>query len=121
MTWEELVEILIGFGERVHVVRGDGMDAVSLQLVPVAWFISMKCTGELNIGIYEGDDHRLVGKRSIPLAELTPEFVREEVSKAFAEQVASMLEPEAVKDYLEHLAKQKLAEQRPRFRWDDFP
>ncbi len=32
MTWEELTEILISFGERVYVVHGDGLDAVSLQV-----------------------------------------------------------------------------------------
>ena len=34
MTWEENTDLLITFGEKVHVIRGDNADAVSLQLVP---------------------------------------------------------------------------------------
>lgn len=100
MTWEELVEVLISFGERVHVVRGDGLDTVSLQVVPVAWFIAMKSTGQLNMGVYEGEENRLVGTRAIPLAELTADFVREKVGAALAEQISSMLDPQAVADFL---------------------
>jgi len=111
MTWEELAELLISFGERVHVVRGDGLDTVSLPVVPVAWFIAMKSSGQLNMGIFEGEDNRLVGTRSIPLAELTADFVREEVGKALAEQLASMLDPQAVADFLKHVKRGK--------RWDE--
>lgn len=111
MTWEELVEVLISFGERVHVVRGDGLDAVNLPVVPVAWFMAMKATGQLNMGIYEGEENRLVGTRSIPLAELTEEFVREEVGKALAEQLSSMLDPQAVADFLKATNREK--------RWDE--
>lgn len=110
MTWEELTDVLIGFGERVHVVRGDGLDAVSLQLVPIAWFISVKSVGTLSIGTYEGNDNRLVGGRSIPLEELTPEFVKEEVGKALAKQVATLLNPETIEDFL-----RSRAGQNPRF------
>lgn len=100
MTWEEIVELLIAFGEKVHVVRGDGLDTVSLQVVPVGWFIAMKSAGVLNMGTYEGDDNRLVGTQAIPFAELTPDFLREEVSTAFGKQIAEMLDPEAVRDFL---------------------
>lgn len=111
MTWEEIVEVLISFGEKVHVVRGDNADAVSLQLVPVGWFVSIKSSGVLNTGIYEGDDNRLVGNRTIPFAELTPEFLRQEVQKTIAEQVASFLDPDALRDYLDS------AERKPRRRF----
>lgn len=100
MTWEELTEILISFGERVHVIRGEGLDAVNLPVLPVAWFIAMKATGTLNMGVYEGEENRLVTTRSIPLAELTPEFVREEVSEALEKQTVSLLNPEALKTFL---------------------
>ena len=100
MTWEEITELLIAFGEKVHVVRGDGLDTVSLQVVPIAWFIAMKSAGVLNMGTYEGDDNRLVGSRTIPFAELTPEFLREEVSTAFGKQIAELLDPQAVRDFL---------------------
>lgn len=103
MTWEEIVELLISFGEKVHVIRGDNADAVSLQLVPVAWFVSMKSSGVLNTGIYEGEDNRLVATRTIPFAEITPEFLRQEVANALAKQVASLLDPEALRDYLDRL------------------
>ena len=111
MTWEELVEVLISFGERVHVVRGDGLDTVSLKVVPVAWFIAMNSEGQLNMGVYEGEENRLVGTRSMPLAELTAEFMREEVGKALAEQLASMLDPQAVADFLKATKRGK--------RWDE--
>jgi len=105
MTWEEIADLLIAFGEKVHVIRGDDADAVSLQLVPVAWFVSMKSSGVLNTGIYEGDDNRLVGTRTIPFAELTPEFLRQEVGKAIAEQVAALLDADALRDYLDAAAR----------------
>ena len=111
MSWEEIVEVLISFGEKVHVVRGDNADAVSLQLVPVAWFVSMKASGVLNTGIYEGDDNRLVGTRTIPFAELTPDFLREEVQKAMAQQVVSLLDSDALRDYLDAASRNT----RPRF------
>ena len=100
MTWEEIVELLISFGEKVHVIRGDNADAVSLQLVPIGWFVSLKSSGVLNTGIYEGHDNRLVGTRTIPFAELTPEFLRQEVRKVMAAQMASFLDSDALRDYL---------------------
>jgi len=30
MTWEEITDLLITFGEKVHVIRGDNAEAVSL-------------------------------------------------------------------------------------------
>ena len=103
MTWEELVELLISFGEKVHVVRGDGADAVSLQFAPVGWFVSIKSSGVLNMGTYEGDDNRLVGTRSIPFAKLTPEFLRQEVQRVMSEQMTTYLDSDAMSDYLSSL------------------
>lgn len=100
MTWEELTELFISFGERVHVVRGDGLDTVSFQIVPVAWFVAVKSAGLLNMGTYEGENNRLVGARSIPLAELTADFVREEVGQALAQKLASALDPDTVRRFL---------------------
>ena len=60
MTWEEITDLLIPFGEKVHVIRGDDADAVSLQLVPAGWFVSIKSSGVLNTGTYEGKENRLV-------------------------------------------------------------
>ena len=105
MTWEEIVELLISFGEKVHVIRGDNADAVSLQLAPVGWFVSIKSSGVLNTGIYEGDDNRLVGTRTIPFAELTPEFLRQEVQERIAQQVVSLLDSDALRDYLDAAAR----------------
>ena len=101
MTWEEITDLLITFGEKVHVIRGDNADAVSLQLVPAGWFVSIKSSGVLNTGTYEGEDNRLIGTRIIPFAELTPEFLRQEVQKTMAEQVASILDSDALRDYLD--------------------
>jgi hypothetical protein len=107
MTWEEITDLLITFGEKVHVIRGDNADAVSLQLVPAGWFVSIKSSGVLNTGTYEGKDNRLVGTRTIPFAELTPEFLRQEVEKTMAEQVVSFLDSDALRDYLDS-AERKL-------------
>ena len=100
MTWEEIADLLITFGEKVHVIRGDNADAVSLQLVPAGWFVSIKSSGILNMGTYQGDDNRLVGTRTIPFAELTPDFLRQEVQKVMSEQVLSFLDSDAMRDYL---------------------
>lgn len=107
MTWEEITDLLIAFGEKVHVIRGDDADAVSLQLVPAGWFVSIKSSGVLNMGTYEGDDNRLVGTRTIPFAELTPEFLREEVQKVMSEQVAAYLDSDAMRDYLDSAERKR--------------
>jgi hypothetical protein len=41
---------------------------VSLQLVPIGWFVSIQSSDVLNTGIYKGEDNRLVGTRTIPFA-----------------------------------------------------
>ena len=94
MTWEEVVSLLISTGSKVHVVRGDGADAVSLQLPPIGWFVSMKASGALNVGVYEGDDNRLVGTRTVPLDELTREVLRAEVEEVRAKQIAAIFAQE---------------------------
>ncbi len=65
----------------------------------------------LNMGIYEGADNRLVGTRTIPFAELTPEYLRQEVQKAMAQQVSALLDSDALRDYLDAAARKTL----PRF------
>lgn len=90
MTWEQLVALLIETGENVHVFRAEGADAVSLQLPPAGWFVSMKVTGELNVGVYEGDDHRLVGTRVVAFGEITPDALRAEVAEVRAKQFAAL-------------------------------
>lgn len=107
MTWEEITDLLITFGEKVHVIRGDNADAVSLQLVPAGWFVSIKSSGVLNMGIYEGKDNRLIGTRTIPFAELTPEFLRQEVQKTLMEQVATFLDSDALRDYLDSTGRKR--------------
>ena len=107
MTWEELVTLFISYQQAVHVIRGDGLDAVSLQLAPAAWFVSIKSSGRLNMGIYEGDELRLVGTRTIPLAELEPNFLRREIEEALGEQIAALLDSEAVNDLLKRLDGRK--------------
>ena len=111
MTWDEIAVLLTELGEqydvKVHVVRRDGLDTVALYLPPVAWFVSMKFAGSLNMGTYEGDEHRLIGTEQIPLAELTPEYVRERVERAAAELFGLALDPDAVRDFFAHLQEQR--------------
>ena len=121
MTWDELTDLLTELGEqydvKVHVVKRDGLDTVALHLPPVAWFVSMKFVNSLNIGVYEGDDHQLVGTEQIPLAELTPEFVRERVERAACEVIGLALDPDAVRDFFAHLQEQRSRDTEPgRFR-----
>lgn len=112
MTWEELTELLTRLGDehaaKVHVVRRDGLDTVAIHFVPVAWFVSMRFSGTLNIGVYEGEENRLVGTEQLPLAELTPGFVREKVEKAAAKQFELSLDPEAVRDFLERFPRPQM-------------
>ena len=65
----------------------------------------MKFVPALNIGVYEGEEKRIVGTEQIPLAELTPEFVRERIGQAAREQFSLSLDPEAVRDFLEQFPK----------------
>ena len=105
MTWEELRDLLLELSQDTRATNALGLDAVALNVVPVAWFISMKLTRTLNVGVYEGEDHRLVGTEQIPLAELTPAFVRERVEQAIGEQVRGMLDPAAVETFRRQLEK----------------
>ena len=79
MTWQELVTLFISYRQAVLVIRGDGLDAGSLQLAPAAWFVSIKSSGNLNIGMYKGDELRLIGTHAIPLAELESNILRREI------------------------------------------
>ncbi len=117
MTWDELTDLLTRLGEgydlKVHVVRREGLDTVALHIVPVAWFTSMRFTGALNMGVYKGEENRLVGTEQIPLAELTPEFVRERVDAAMDRAVAArgvelVLDPEAVRMFLEKFPRPQM-------------
>ena len=107
MTWEELVTLFISYQQAVHVIRGDGLDAVSLQLAPAAWFVSIKSSGQLNIGIYEGDELRLIGTRTIPLAELEPSFLHRGIEEALGKQIVALLDPDAVNDFLKRFDGRK--------------
>ena len=113
MTWDELTGLLSELakenGTELKVVSIQGLEAVFLHLVPVAWFSSMKFAPTLNIGVYEGEERRIVGTEQIPLAELTPEFVRERVQQAAAQQFSLSLDPQAIRDFLERFP-------RPQFR-----
>ena len=112
MTWDELTALLSKLAEEhgteLKVVPVEGLEAVFLHLVPVAWFSSMKFANALNIGVYEGEEKRIVGTEQIPLAELTPEFVRERVEKAAAEQFSLSLDPRAVSDFLERFPRPQM-------------
>jgi hypothetical protein len=100
MTWEELVALFfISYEQPVHVIRGEGLDAVSLQLSPAAWFVSIKSSGRLNIGIYACDELRLVGTRAIPLTELKLSFLRREIEEVLGKQIIAMLDLHAVHDF----------------------
>ncbi len=105
MDWEELRDLLVELSEETRVATTHGLDAVALNVVPVAWFISMKFTNALSMGIYEGDDHRLVGTGQIPLSELTADFVKNRVEQAMAAQIRGMLDPEAVALFVREMEK----------------
>lgn len=114
MTWDELTKLLSELarehGTELKVIPVEGLEAVFLHFVPVAWFSSMKFVGALNIGVYQGDENRLVGTEQIPLAELTPEFIRQRVETAAAEQIGRALDPETVREFFERF---------PRPQWRD--
>ncbi len=112
MTWEELTALLSKLAEehdtKARVVPIEGLEAVFLHFVPVAWFSSMKIANALNMGVYEGEENRIVGTEQIPLAELTPEFVRQRVENAAAEQFSRLLDPEAVAEFLERFPRPQM-------------
>ncbi len=112
MTWDELTTLLSELAREndteLKIVPIKGLEAVFLHLVPVAWFSSMKMFPALNIGVYEGEERRLVGTEQIPLAELTPEFVREKVQQAAAQQFALSLDPEVVREFLEQIPRPQM-------------
>ena len=112
MTWEELTALLSELAEehetKARVVPVPGLEAVFLHFVPVAWFSSMKFAGALNMGAYQGDENRIVGTEQVPLAEVTPEFVRQKVQEAATAQFALSLDPEAVREFLEQHPRPQL-------------
>ena len=109
MTWDELTSLFTALGEDydIEVRRVEptqGPETIAMHIVPAAWFAAMRFTGVLNLGTYEGPDNRVVGSEPIPLAELTPELVRERVAAAVAAtgpRLALDLDPDAVRDFLE--------------------
>ena len=104
MTWDELKDLLSKLAQEndteLRVVPIEGLEAIFLHLPPVAWFSSMKMVPALNTGVYEGEERRIVGTEQIPLAELTPEFIRDRVQQAAAQQFSLTLDPQAVKEFL---------------------
>ena len=104
MTYEEvsaeLMRLGIHTGEHVYLVKGEHLDTTALYVLPVAWFIAFGPSGELYMGTYEGPDNRLVGKRSVAFADLTPQFIKEEVSNAIADAVRLMLDPQVFEEFL---------------------
>ena len=97
MTWEELRDLLVELCEETRVVSTQGLETVALNLVPVAWFVSMRFHNALNIGVYQGDDNRLVGTEEIALPELTADFVRQRVEQALSEKVWGIFDPDILK------------------------
>ncbi len=67
-----------------------------LHFVPVAWFSSMKIVNALNMGVYEGEENRIVGTEQM--------FVHQRVEDAATEQFSPLLDPEAVRDCLEEFS-----------------
>jgi hypothetical protein len=51
-------------------------------VIPLHWFIAVDLNQQLNVGIYEGAELRLVGTNQIPFADLTPERLRSLVDTA---------------------------------------
>src|SRR5437867_9376549 len=104
MTYEEVAAELMTLGmqagEHVYFVKGEHLDTTALYVLPVAWFIAFGPSGELYIGTYEGPENRLVGKKSVAFSELTPQFIKEEVSNALAEVVGLLLDPDVLKEFL---------------------
>jgi hypothetical protein len=107
MTYEEIVKQFIEFGEHVHIIQGSDLDTVALHVVPVAWFIAMKSAGSHSIGKFEGDENRLVGTENLAFEEITPQFIKERVGNALAEQLSQMLDTGALRDFLSALEKER--------------
>jgi hypothetical protein len=89
MTYEQVAQELkrIGAEAGLKVYQVDpstGLGATALYVIPTAWFIatSWSGNGQLNIGIYEGGDLRLVGTRQIAFDQLTETQLRELVEFA---------------------------------------
>ena len=112
MTWDELTALLSELAEhyetKLNVVPIEGLESVFLYFVPVAWFSSMKFAPTLNIGVYQGEEKRIVGTEQIPLTELAPEFVRERVNHAALQQFALSFDPQVVSDFLEQSPRPRL-------------
>src|SRR5262245_39383406 len=108
MTYEEIVREFLQFGEHVHIIQGSDLDTVALHVVPVAWFVAMKAAGRLYIGKFEGKENRLVGTENLSFEETTPQFIRERVGNALAEQLSHhMHDPDALRDFLAALQRER--------------
>ena len=82
----------------MRVVRDEGVNLVSYHVGSVAWFVSIKASGSLDIGRYEGDELRLVGTQSIPLAELDRGTLQKEIEEALARQISASLDASTLDD-----------------------
>lgn len=116
MTWDELATLLKGLAwqldARISIVRAfeEGMEGVFLHLPSAARFSSRKGAGTLRIDVYLQAGNCSMETEYIPLAALTPEFVRERVKAALVELVGRAVETRYLKNLFERL---------PEPRWRD--
>ncbi len=91
MTYKQTSDLLIEIGARLGItvrsVDVPGLAATALCIVPVAWFIATDLCGDgqLNLGMYVGDDLRLLGTAQIKVRDLTPERLKELIEAAVPE------------------------------------
>jgi hypothetical protein len=91
MTCEQVANELKQIGaeagiEIYQVSPTTDLETTALYVIPIAWFIatSFPGNGQLNIGVYEGYDLRLVGTRQIGFGQLTETQLRELVERAIS-------------------------------------
>jgi hypothetical protein len=77
MNYNEVSGLLVQIGAKagIRVYQTDhstGLAATALYVIPVQWFVALDLSGQLNVGVYDGPDLRLVGTRQILFADLTP-------------------------------------------------
>ncbi len=87
MNYKEVSDLLIEIGAEAGIKvyqtgPSSGLAATALYVIPLHWFVALDFTSQLNIGVYDGADLRLVGTRQIPFEELTPDRLRSLVEGA---------------------------------------
>ena len=109
MTYRDISNLLLRLGRNIgkpaRTVKSADKKITGLYIDPVAWFIAVADTGELDLGRYRAEDLRLVETQTLPLSQVTPKVIGDKLDLALIEYVARAI-GQAVQSRMESCPRQ---------------